>query len=363
MKKIGILLLSMLLTAAFLCSCDGTGVLDTTGTAESTLEESGSDTTGTVENEPNTDDDEPNTGGNTSEHIHTIDIDPAVAPTCVATGLTEGSHCSVCGEIFVLQTVIPATENHTYGTDGYCTVCSAKKPSEGLAYTSNGDGTCYVSGIGTCTDTDISIPPVSPEGDRVISVGECAFFGCNMKSIIIPKNVISIENYAFRACVDMVSITISESVTSIGEAAFGECSDLKSVIFAEDSQLTRIGRGAFSACDSLESITIPKGVIEINGETFFNCNKLIQKEHGVFYIDKWAIDCDTSLTEITLRNDTIGIGSGAFSDCNDLTSITIPESVIRIGSIAFSNCSKLTSITIPDSVQPSAVWRSTIAAV
>ena len=28
---------------------------------------------------------------------HTIEIDAAKEPTCTETGLTEGSHCSVCG--------------------------------------------------------------------------------------------------------------------------------------------------------------------------------------------------------------------------------------------------------------------------
>lgn len=31
--------------------------------------------------------------------------------------------------------------------------------SEGLSFDSNGDGTCSVSGIGTCTDTELNIPP------------------------------------------------------------------------------------------------------------------------------------------------------------------------------------------------------------
>ena len=43
---------------------------------------------------------------------HTEVVDPKVEATCTEDGLTEGSHCSVCGEILKAQEVIPAT-GHT----------------------------------------------------------------------------------------------------------------------------------------------------------------------------------------------------------------------------------------------------------
>ena len=47
---------------------------------------------------------------------HTEETDPAVEPTCTETGLTEGKHCSVCGEVLAPQETVPAL-GHSEETD------------------------------------------------------------------------------------------------------------------------------------------------------------------------------------------------------------------------------------------------------
>ncbi|MGM9523914.1 MAG: S-layer homology domain-containing protein [Faecousia sp.] len=59
---------------------------------------------------------------------HTEAITPAVAPTCIVAGKTEGKHCSVCGTILVAQEAVPAPD-HSY-KDDTCTVCGAEEPDD-----------------------------------------------------------------------------------------------------------------------------------------------------------------------------------------------------------------------------------------
>ena len=62
---------------------------------------------------------------------HIIVTDAAVAATCTATGLTEGSHCSVCGEILIAQTEIPKAD-HTAVTDSaVAATCTTTGLTEG----------------------------------------------------------------------------------------------------------------------------------------------------------------------------------------------------------------------------------------
>ena len=72
--------------------------------------------------------------------------DEAVEPTCTETGLTEGSHCSVCGEILIVQEVIPANghdfEPATFSLPATCRICGV---TEGEALGTEAIGEMIIS--------------------------------------------------------------------------------------------------------------------------------------------------------------------------------------------------------------------------
>ncbi len=259
--------------------------------------------------------------------------------------------------------------------------------SEGLEFISNGDGTCYVSGIGICTDTDIVIPEKSPTGNIVIAISSNAFRSCSsLTSVTIPNSIISIGRYAFAYCSSITSITIPDSVTSISDQAFYNCRSLTSIIVDEantayksidgnlysgdgkvlvqyainkadssfiiPASVSTISQYAFSYCTNLISVSIPDSVTSIGNEAFWRCSGLtsITIPDSVTSIGGYAFYGCYKITSVNLPDSITSISSHVFYDCKNLTSITIPDSVTSIGSYAFYGCESLTSVTIPNSV-------------
>lgn len=78
------------------------------------------------------------------------------------------------------------------------------KYSSGLEFDSNGDGTCYVVGMGECTDTELLIPPVSPDNDTVIGVE--GFAGEAITSVSFPSTIEDIARRAFNNCTSLTDV-------------------------------------------------------------------------------------------------------------------------------------------------------------
>lgn len=86
---------------------------------------------------------------------HTETIDPAKEATCMQTGRTQGSHCSVCGVVIKAQTVTPALGHHysgdyAYDADGHwrvCSRCAALEEKHSHVYDDDKDTICNDCGF------------------------------------------------------------------------------------------------------------------------------------------------------------------------------------------------------------------------
>ena len=91
------------------------------------------------------------------------------------------------------------------------------EPVYELAFSSNGDGTCTLTGLGTYKKTEIEIPTLSPSGDIVTAIAGYAFYNeTSIVRISLPSTIRSIGEYAFLGCSSMIEISVSSSNTAFG---------------------------------------------------------------------------------------------------------------------------------------------------
>jgi hypothetical protein len=93
-------------------------------------------------------------------------------------------------------------------------------------------------------------------------------------SYTVPETVTFIAEYAFQNCGGLTSVHFSPSslLTGIGQRGFSGCSNLKSIVLPES--VISIEESAFGWCSSLESIVIPEKITSIERYTFYGCNSL-----------------------------------------------------------------------------------------
>ena len=192
--------------------------------------------------------------------------------------------------------------------------------------------------------------------NNIISIENYTFYGCiNLTSVTIPNNVTSIGNSAFSKCSSLTSVTIPESVTSIGSSAFQGCSSLNSVTIS--NSVTNIGDCAFQGCTGLSKVSIPESLQTIGMKPFNECSGLksvvwnavncTTYDDGQYFYPPFQ-NC-TNITSFVIGDSVQTLSQGL---CYGLpiTTIVIPEKVAKIENDAFSECDKLTSVVIPNNV-------------
>lgn len=276
---------------------------------------------------------------------HTTVVDKGVSATCTSNGLTEGSSCSICNTIIKKQTVVKATGHKmasktiaATSTEAgyvlhYCTTCSysykEQLPTEEVIYDSNGieytrdeNGDFWVSGIGTCTLSNIVIP-----------------------NNVNDKAVVGIRPYSLSGNTKIKSVTFSNGITVIGQMAFAHCKNIKAVSFP--STLKRIEDQSFYNC-RFESVVLPDGLEYIGVRAFeVDGGKLVIPD-SVKTIGNYAFST-SGIEEVTIPGN-VSLGTNVFKDCTSLKKVTIKEGLEKIPKQTFMNCKELNEINLPKSI-------------
>ena len=136
-------------------------------------------------------------------------------------------------------------------------------PVTSLRFTDYGNGTCAVSGIGSCTDLFIVIPERSPDGSVVTAIEDGAFYGNReIKAVEIPSTVSSIGEKAFGSCSSLVYISVNNA-----NKAF---KDVSGVLYSKDGSLLI----AYPSACGATTLDLSKSVTGIADMAFYGCDTL-----------------------------------------------------------------------------------------
>ena len=264
------------------------------------------------------------------------------------------------------------------GTDTVCGICGENltwiydKPTKTMTISGTGEMTDYVG----CNDVPwneiIDSIKVVNINEGVISIGDYAFFNCNnMVSISIPNTIERIGTGAFANCSKLSGIELPEKLSSIERLTFWRCDSLKSILIPDN--ITTIKEYAFVGCSSLKSIEIGKSVKNIENYAFGRNGSFTLKlsnctlTSGVCPVSKslnkivwrakeYRASCNAfalysnQITDFQFGDEVTVIPPGLCNGMSNLRTISIPSSVVNIGSMAFYGCTGLKSVLIPDGV-------------
>ena len=195
--------------------------------------------------------------------------------------------------------------------------------------------------IGADDAEEITVP-ATLENLPVYEVDSSVFDKCQVKSIIFEDGIFRIHtDFSFY----LESVTLPATLDFVGYGSFKECHNLKTVVIPEG--IDSIQPQAFMHCDSLTEITIPSTVTRIDSETFAFCENLetVNLPEGIKLIDDQAFLGCKSLKSLTIPTTVETLGASVFQG-SGLESIEIPANVQEMGHGAFTACENLTVVKV-----------------
>ena len=221
---------------------------------------------------------------------------------------------------------------------------------------------CAFSGCYNLTGSDIGGSTGIAFGKDLKTIGSGAFNGCfalesfkvdsaNTKyytdeyGIIYNKEKTELLLYPAGRSTDK-TVTLPSTVETIGDNAF-RGSGIRSIVLPEG--LKTIGIGAFSDCVYLNEITLPDTVKEIGSFAFSITNATLTDLVDKYQNQGENYEYISGLKHIKLPKTIDKMGSYVFMNDYELTGVVLPENLEKIPVGTFYNCTNLSDIVIPDS--------------
>lgn len=167
---------------------------------------------------------------------------------------------------------------------------TVKTYSEGLYFRSNGDGTCALAGMGSCTAACVLIPPQSPAGDTVTEILPYAFAGSIVGSVELPTTLITVTAASFADCERLSYVRVAAGNPALLESDGALYTADGTVLLycpagrsarelTLHTSLKRIAAGALRSCPAL-------GVIRFWGSTAEWHGIIVGDENDALYAAK-----------------------------------------------------------------------------
>lgn len=294
---------------------------------------------------------------------HTPVTDKGYAATCDNDGLTDGTHCSVCGAVITAQEIIPAV-GHNYES-GICSACDDVELTDNKYFTftllSDGGYSIGASAeLKNSTLKGVKFPAVYNE-QPVVSVAVDGFDGCQFTKLVVPEGIISLGESCFGNCDKLTSVFLPTTLTEVSALVFKNCTSLECVVIPDSVE--KIGTSIFKGCSSLESLAIPfvgdrKNAIVTDSDIYsfgyiFGTaeyeNSYYMTQHCKTYgsYSRRSFYLPLSLKYVTVTGGEIL--DYAFEGCTGLKKVDIPQNITRIGAYALCACG-IESFEVPSGV-------------
>lgn len=186
-----------------------------------------------------------------------------------------------------------------------------------LKSTSNGNGTYTWSIAGDVTASNPS--------DGIFAGAS------NIVTLNIGEKLIGVGNYAFYGCNGLNSISFGNGLTVFGNWSFAGCGSLKEINVPRDCNLAQIGDHAFYSCIQLTDVNIPKSVSFIGDYAFAECRYL-------YTVEMCNPEQENGASSSQLKE----MGWNVFENDETLYSVTFPDKYSEtIGISMFKGCKNL----------------------